>query len=82
MSADRAFAHPNLPYLHILHALPSSRQATFPPTSASNERMLRTLAEALMRCLDELFDALRRGEAGREGGWNLLMTLCVPLLGS
>jgi ATP adenylyltransferase len=34
-----------------------------------------------MRSLDLAFDALRQGGASKEGGWNLLMTLCAICFG-
>lgn len=66
---------PGLPYLHIIHPLPSANNLPFPPTPQSHEQVVDVLAPALMKMLDLAFDALRIGEGKRDGGWNLLLTL-------
>ncbi|WVQ93936.1 hypothetical protein IAU59_001014 [Kwoniella sp. CBS 9459] len=81
---DQAILLPNVPYLHIIHPLPPSHSVQYPPTAESNDQLIDFLAPALMRMLDLAFDALRsgggegsrsNGKSGKEGGWNLLMTL-------
>lgn len=74
-SKDKPFAHPDLPYLHLIHHLPAASDVEYPPTEESNERMMDALAKALMSLLDVMFTALHRGGGRRDGGWNLLMTL-------
>ncbi|WVN85968.1 uncharacterized protein L203_101126 [Cryptococcus depauperatus CBS 7841] len=72
---DKPLIVPDLPYLHIVHPLPSASQMSYPLTPESIENLIDTLAPALMKLLDMAFDAARRHGSIKDGGWNLLMTL-------
>lgn len=58
-----------------MHPLPPPSSLPLPLTPSAAADLVDFLAPALMRCLDIAFDALRAGGAGRDGGWNLLLTL-------
>jgi ATP adenylyltransferase len=73
--SDRAIIHPDMPHLHIIHPLPASAAMTWPPTEESSSQLIDALAPAVMRVLDLAFDAVRRADGNKGGGWNLLMTL-------
>ncbi|KAJ9121757.1 hypothetical protein QFC22_002379 [Naganishia vaughanmartiniae] len=70
-----AFAHPSLPYLHLVYPLPAAQDRSFPPTEEEDEYMLGVLAKGMMSLLDDMIDAVRRNEGSQDGGWNLLITL-------
>ncbi|KAJ9102558.1 hypothetical protein QFC21_002959 [Naganishia friedmannii] len=71
----QAFAHPSLPYLHLVYPLPPAHDRSFPPTEEEDEYMLGVLAKGMMSLLDDMIDAVRRNEGSQDGGWNLLITL-------
>ncbi|KAJ9125933.1 hypothetical protein QFC24_002718 [Naganishia onofrii] len=75
----QAFAHPSLPYLHLIYPLPAAQDRSFPPTEEEDEYMLGVLAKGMMCLLDDMIDAVRRNEGSQDGGWNLLITLYVGL---
>lgn len=72
-----AFVHPTLPYLHLVYPLPPAQDRSFPPTEEEDEYMLGVLGKGMMSLLDDMIDAVRRNEGRQDGGWNLLITLCV-----
>lgn len=74
---NEAFAHPKLPYLHLVYPLPSAQERTFPPTEEEDEHMMSVLTKGMMSLLDDMVDAIRRNHGRADGGWNLLMTLCA-----
>lgn len=73
---DKPFVNDKVPHLHLMHHLPPARQ-TLPQQwdDKALERMETTLANAFTSLLDTMYDALRRNDASKDGGWNLLMTL-------
>jgi hypothetical protein len=58
-----------------MHHLPPSRTIPSTWTDDALDNMEMTLAKTLISMLDVMYDALRRNDARRDGGWNLLMTL-------
>ncbi|WRT63522.1 uncharacterized protein IL334_000427 [Kwoniella shivajii] len=72
---DQAIILPSVPYLHIIHPLPSPHSIPYPLTSETNEQLIDILAPAMMKMFDLAFDALRNGGGNRDGGWNLVITL-------
>jgi len=58
-----------------MHHLPPARNLPTNWTDDSLDKMEMTLAKAMVTLLDAMYDALRRNDARRDGGWNLLMTL-------
>lgn len=74
---NEAFAHPKLPYLHLVYPLPSAQERTFPPTEEEDEDMMGVLTKGMMSLLDDMVDAVRRNHGRADGGWNLLMTLYI-----
>jgi ATP adenylyltransferase len=72
---NEAFAHPKLPYLHLVYPLPAAQERGFPPTEEEDEQMMHVLTKGMMSLLDDMVDAVRRNHGRQDGGWNLLMTL-------
>lgn len=68
-----------MPYVHIVYSLGNLRSIPFPPTTEQSSQLVDELVPALMKSLDLAIDAVRRGHGDKHGGWNLIMTLYVPI---
>ena len=75
MPPDEPIIHPTLPYLHIIHPLPDHFAIPYPLSKEQESYLVDELAPPLMKSFDMLFEAVRRGDGNKDGGWNLLLTL-------